>query len=304
MNMLLNVSALAALIALTGCGGSSDSDSSNGNGELSLGITDGPVENASEVVVSFTSVELQGAERKLIEFDEAKTLNLLALQGEDRSLLLDGESIASGDYQWIRLGVNESDSYIVIDDVQYPLEIPSSAQTGLKLNRGFTVGAGTTSDFTIDFDLRKSVHQEGTGDYKLRPTLRLVDNLEAENINGTVAEALIIDADCSNGDNDDIGNAVYLFSDNDSLIQDVQGNDADPVASASVVYNSTTEDYEFTIGFVPVGDYTLAFTCDASLDINTDDNTADNVDGNDIVSFSAGVNITVTAGDDVAVNIE
>lgn len=310
MNVQLKLSALATVIALSACGGGGGgSSSSNSSGELSLGITDGPVENASEVVVSFTSVELHGAEHKLIEFDEAKTLNLLALQGEDRSLLLDGESLASGDYQWIRLGVNEVDSYIVIDGVgdgdgQFPLEIPSSAQTGLKLNRGFTIGVGSTNDFTIDFDLRKSVHQEGTGGYKLRPTLRLVNNLEVNTVNGTVAEALVNNVNCSNGDNNDTGNAVYLFSGNDALIQDIQGNDADPMASAKVAYNPKTKLYEFTIGYVPVGDYTVAFTCDASLDINTEDNTADNSKGNDIVSFSTGVNVFVTTGDDLATRIK
>ncbi|MEH6910057.1 MAG: DUF4382 domain-containing protein [Oceanicoccus sp.] len=308
VNVLLKLSALATVIALSGCGGGSGGGGSTGSsvssGQLSLGITDGPVENASEVVVSFTSVELQGPERKLIEFEEAKTLNLLALQGEDRSLLLDGESLESGDYQWIRLGVNEADSYIVIDGSQYPLEIPSSAQTGLKLNRGFTIGAGSTNDFTIDFDLRKSVHQEGTGDYKLRPTLRLVDNLEVNTVNGTVAEALVIDADCNNGDNSDTGNAVYLFNGSDSFIQDIQGNDADPMTSATVAYNPSTELYEFTIGYVSVGDYTVAFTCDALLDINTEDNTADNNEDNDVVSFSAGVNLSVTTGDDRPTNIE
>ncbi len=304
MKALLNLSALAIVIALSGCGGGGSGGSSSSTGELSLGITDGPVENASEVVVSFTSVELQGAERKLIEFDEAKTLNLLALQGEDRLLLLDGETLASGDYQWIRLGVNEADSYIVIDGSQYPLEIPSSAQTGLKLNRGFTIGVGSTNDFTIDFDLRKSIHQEGTGDYKLRPTLRLVDNLEVNTINGTVAEALIIDPDCNNGPNNDTGNAVYLFNGNDTSLQDIQGNDADPMASATVVLNPDTELYAFTIGYVPVGDYTVAFTCDALLDINTEDNGADNNEGNDIVSFSTGFDVNVTTGDDLPTSIE
>lgn len=301
MNTLLKLSFLATAIALSGCGGGG---SSNSSGKLTLGITDGPVENASEVVVSFTSVEIKGAERKLIEFDEAKTLNLLTLQGEDRSLLLDGEPLASGNYQWIRLGVNEVDSYIVIDGNQYPLEIPSGAQTGLKLNRGFTIGVGSTNDFTIDFDLRKSVHQQGNGVYKLRPTLRLVDNLEVNTINGTITEALVIDAECNNGNNNDTGNAVYLFNGNDALIHDVQGNDADPMASATVVYNPQTDLYEFTIGYVQVGNYTVAFTCDALLDINTEDNSADNIEGNDVVSFSAGVNASVTIGDDLPIIIE
>ena len=191
MSNLSTLSTLAMTSVLIACSGGGDG-SNNNSGELSLGITDGPVENASAVVVSFTTVELQGPEKMLIELDPAKTINLLDYQGEDRSLLLDGEELPSGDYQWIRLGVDESYSYIEIDGGRYDLEIPSSAQTGLKMNRGFTIAAGSSTDFTIDFDLRKSVHQEGTGDYKLRPTLRLVDNLEVNTINGTVAEALVI----------------------------------------------------------------------------------------------------------------
>ena len=55
------------------------------------------------------------------------------------------------------------------------------------------VGAGSTNDFTIDFDLRKSVvHPPGQGEtYLLKPVLRLVNNLEVGTIDGTVAAALL-----------------------------------------------------------------------------------------------------------------
>lgn len=304
MNRCLNISALVLVTAIAGCGGSGGGGGNNTNGSLSLGITDGPVENATAVVVSFTSVELQGPEKKLIAFDEAKTLNLLEYQGEDRLLLLDNEQLVSGDYQWIRLGVNEADSYIEIDGIRYALEIPSSAQTGLKMNRGFTLGAGSITDFTIEFDLRKSVHQEGTGDYKLRPTLRLVDNLEVNTITGTVADSLITAVECNNGDNDDIGNVVYLYVGSDVEPQDIQGNEGDPLTSATVTYNNTAQLYEFTIGYVPTGDYTLAFTCDASNDVNTEDNSLANSAGNAEVSFSSSVNVTVTTDAEIAVVIE
>ncbi|MFT5085530.1 MAG: hypothetical protein ACI9Y1_003591 [Lentisphaeria bacterium] len=111
----------------------------------------------------------------MIVLDEPFTLDLLQYQGETRALLPDNYTLAAGEYNWMRLAVNESASYIEIDGLQYPLEIPSSAQTGLKLNRGFTIAQGTVSDFTLDFDLRKSVHQEGNGDYKLRSTVRIVN---------------------------------------------------------------------------------------------------------------------------------
>lgn len=291
MNKFFKISTAIAATTLAACSGSSSS-----TGKFTLGLTDGPVENAQAVVITFSAVELHGAESKVIEFDTPMSLDLLQLQGEARSLLLDGESFTAGDYQWVRLAVDEASSYIQIDGSQHALEIPSNAQTGLKLNRPFTIGAGSTTDFTIDFDLRKSVHQEGVGDYKLRPTLRIVDNLEVNTVSGTVAETLVTNVSCNNGDNNDIGNAVYLFSGDGATIQDLQGNSTDPLASSSVVYNLESEAYEYEIGYVPVGEYTIAFTCDASLDISTEDNS-------DVVNFSAGFPVNVTVEGDIVVDI-
>lgn len=301
MNHLFKISALSSALFLAACGGGSGGSVNNiaGYGELSLGLTDGPVENATEVVVAFTSVEVHGEESKTIEFDTVQTINLLSYQNGESILLLDEEVFEAGEYQWIRLGVDESQSYIEIEetigDVRYPLEIPSGAQTGLKLNRGFTIAVDGHANFTIDFDLRKSVHQEGTGDYKLRPTLRIVDNLQAGTISGTVADNLITNENCNNGDNDDIGNAVYLFSGHDAVIQDVQGNAGDPIASATVTYNGDTSEYEFTVGFVEAGNYTIAFTCDASIDDGLADDSA-------TMSFTLGQNVSVTADNDTSVD--
>ncbi len=285
---------IIATAFLSACG--SGSSNNNDSGELTLGLTDGPVESASAVVITFTSVELKGAESKVIELDPPMSIDLLDYQGESRTLLLENEQLTAGEYQWIRLAVDETSSYIEIDGQQHTMDIPSNAQTGLKLNNNFTIGAGSTSDFTIDFDLRKSVHQEGTGDYKLRPTLRIVDNINVNTISGTVSEALVTDIDCNNGDNNDTGNAVYLFEGSDASIQDLQGNANDPITTASVTYNFETEAYEYEIGYVPVGDYTITFTCDALLDTNDEDNS-------DSVSFSQSFPVTVTTESDIEVNI-
>jgi len=310
---LLTNSLIGALfVLLTACGGSGGGGSNNPNSptlgdndsnlppnsaSLSIGLTDGPVEEASEVVVTFTSIELQGPEKRTINFDSPKVINLLDYQGEQRILLLDDLNLASGEYQWIRLGVKEDDSYIVINGSQFPLEIPSGAQTGLKLNNGFTLATGSTNDFTIDFDLRKSVIKTGAGDYKLKPTLRLVNNLQANTIEGTVLEDLITDLDCNNGDNNDMGNTVYLFSGENATVQDLQDNDNDPLTTATVTYDELADEYQFTVGFVPLGNYTITFTCDAVLDIADEDNSAE-------VDFIGIENVTVTEGESIQVLIE
>ena len=309
MKILYPFLALALVTTLTACDGGWSDGSSNDDddisAQLSVGITDGPVENASAIVISFNAIELHGAENTIIEFDPAKTINLLDYQGTDRLLLLDNKKLTAGDYQWLRLSIVESDSYIRLNGTQrHPLVIPSSAQTGLKLNRNFTLGAGNHTDFTIDFDLRKSIHQEGTGDYTLRPTLRLVDNLDVNTITGTIAEALITDPNCNNGSNNDTGNAVYLFAGHDALIQDIQTNTNDPITSASVNYNSNSTKYEFTIGFVPIGDYSIAFTCDALLDSSIDDNSVGNTQAKDEVNFSNAVNLNVNDDNVTSVTLD
>jgi len=272
----------SSALVITGCGSSS---SGSDTGKLTLGLTDGPVENAEQVVVTFNAVELHGAENKTITFDEPKAINLLAYQGEDRIVLLDDEVLQAGNYQWIRLAVDEASSYILIDGQQHTLDIPSGAQTGLKLNRGFTLAADGSTDFAIDFDLRKSVTLSNQG-YKLRPTLRITDNLQSGTISGTVAASLIEDASCNNGDNNDQGNAVYLFSGSDAELQDIQTNAGDPLASATVVYDGEQQQYRYTLGFVPYGDYSVTFTCNSSLDNADEDNSA-------LMNFSPAVNVSL-----------
>lgn len=56
--------------------------------------------------------------------------------------------------------------------VVYPLTIPSGSESGLKLKINKSLNA-TLETIIIDFDAALSVKKEGTGDYKLRPVLRI-----------------------------------------------------------------------------------------------------------------------------------
>lgn len=286
---------IAILVPLLSACGSSSSSSTE-TGTLSLGITDGPVENASEVNVTISSIELKGAEDKVITLDPPQSFNLLDYQGDAQLVLFEDHTLVAGDYQWMRLGVDDS-SIRIGNGPLFPLEIPSADKTGLKLQRGFTIGAGSSNSFTVDFDLRKSVTL-ANGNYKLRPTLRLVDNLEAGALQGTVADNLVEDVNCiNNGPNNDMGNAVYLFTGEDATIQDLQGNAGDPLASATVTYNNDTSNYEFELGFIPAGPYTAAFTCDASIDINDDNEFASMI-------FSNSYNVSIVSKQTTTLTIE
>jgi hypothetical protein len=271
----------SALMTLAGCGGGSDSGS--GTGTLRLGITDSPVDQVSAVVVQFTGVELKPKNGPAFSRDFAtpKTIELLSLQGVDREMLLENESVPAGEYEWLRLKVNVDpdlrDSYVTLADGDCEMRIPSGGETGLKLIRGFTVGVGTVTDFTLDFDLRKSlIEPPGQASdattcdgrvFQLKPVVRMVDNLQVGAISGTIDASLLTPDSCVNSPVKP-GN-VYLFgpvaagADPASVVPDDVDGDAtdgaDPLASALV----SDLDYSYTIGFVPPGKYVVAYTCDA-----------------------------------------
>jgi hypothetical protein len=290
---------LSLVAGLAACGGGGGGGSSSaGTGTLSLGVTDGPVETADAVVVAFDAVEVKPAsgDAVTITLDGVQQINLLDYQGGERVLLVDDRELVAGAYNWIRLAVVENDSYIEVNGSRYPLTIPSGAQSGLKMNRGFTVAAGGSVDFTVDFDLRKSVVQNGVGDYKLRPTVRLLDTLQTQTLTGTVDAGLITDVNCNNGANNDQGNVVYLYAEQGATPQDIQGNADDPVITATVSFNNDSGNYEYALGFIEDGEYTLAFTCDASLDVADEDNSA-------AMNFATSKNIAVPLADGQNANL-
>lgn len=290
MNTKLKTSFIATAVAMTlmAC-----SDSDRESGTLALSVTDAPVDGAEAVVVEFTGVEIQGSgQPQSFDFDMPKSIDLLQLTGSDSVDLLPETELAAGQYQWIRLKVNANrgvtDSYIDIDGARYSLFVPSGSETGLKLIRPFVIAAGGKTDFTIDFDLRKSIvdPQDAAQDYYLVPALRIVDNLEIGHINGLVDETLVNAEGCSES------SGVYLFAGFDAELDDIDGTESDPITSTIVEMNADGF-YEYEIGFVETGEYTLAFTCEAGFDDPT---------VNDDISFGATANVTVVVNQTVTVD--
>ena len=284
---------LASPLILAGCG-SSSSSSSGDTGTVSVAVTDAPVDSATSVVVTFTGVALKpsgGSEIEIL-FDEPKQIDLLALQGSRSEGILDDYEVPAGDYNWVRLMVSAEqdgvmDSYLTDDNgAQTEIYVPSGSQRGLQLVSGFTVMAGTTTDFTIDFDLRKSLtNPNGQDGIKLNPALRLIDNAQYGTITGTIDGNLITEtcADASINDG-----AVYAFTGTDATLADTSGAETDPLTTALVSYDTGAAAYTYELGFMPVGDYTLAYTCQ---------NAEDDPEAVDEIMFNGSANVTVVSGE-------
>ena len=304
MQNLMKYSGLSLVImsamSLAACGGGSGSSSATGS--LSLAVTDAPVDLATEVVVRFTRVELQPSEgeRISIEFDEVQEVDLLSYQGEDAYWLFEDTEVPAGEYEWIRLYVERdgvadnppasnfgTTSYVRFENGdEYRLAIPSGLQTGLKLVGGFSVDSEGVTRLVIDVNLQRALVQPKSANwsdyYFLRPALRLARMDEVGHLHGTIDTAVFtVDPDCeTNG-------AVYLYSGHDQALVDVQ-DAAGPLASARVEYDGDAGQYQYRIGHLPAGGYTVALTCEAHLD---DPEAAD-----DIGFFEPATNVVIQAG--------
>ncbi len=286
---------LAVLLSACGGGGSSGG-STSATGTLNLAVTDAPVDMADAVWVEFSGVEINPANggRINITYAAPKRLNLLALTGGVAEILLDGEIVPAGQINWVRLKVNATeggdpadDSYIVIGGVPYELRIPSGSQRGLQLNRPINVPANGVATFTVDFDLRKSVHERSGNVYMLRPTLRMVDNDRDGALTGSV-DTSTISAVCTGGDKA----AVYVFDGGGVTPDDVDGNNPEPVSTASVDWENA--DYNYTVAYLEAGTYTAAFTCDAGDDDPTIDDAG--------VAFTGTTTVTIDVGQTTTLN--
>jgi hypothetical protein len=287
---LVNYMAAAGMaLLLAGCGGGGGGSSSTSGtaGALSIGITDAPVDDLYQVWVAFTRVIIQpagGGNRIVVDVTDdlgnPKMIELKSLGSGQSEMLLNEYPLPQGDYSWARLEIDPLQTYVIVNEggQHLLLDCPSCSpdQSGLKLNRPFHMDAEGWVAFTIDFDLRKSITLRQRNkpnpqdyDYKLRPTLRILDTEIASSfLYGTVTDTRMEPANPA----DPSGCAVYVYKgdvepDDICLTADVPPQDcvspgARPELEADVTLNSGTGLFEYRTGFIYPGLYTVALVCE------------------------------------------
>ena len=291
-NLPIFITLITSSALLLGCGGSSDSDSTpeqDNSVVFNLAVSDAPVDDALSVVACFNEIELKGnsnnidnnifivgetegtiAANNLCTDDSGNVvpntvgIDLLQYSGSAAISLVSDVAISVGNYTQMRLSMLPY-SYAIVDNEgtldRLPVRVPSNE---LKLD-GFTATVGNTVDFTLEFDLRKGmtdpVGQEG---WILKPRgVRLVDNNLAGHIEGSIDE-LLLTAENNCVENDAF---VYLYSGFDLIeadLADLDGSELhEPITSMNIVSEVENQGpYSYEIGYVSVGDYTLALTCE------------------------------------------
>ena len=265
---------------LAACGGDSSTDSYS---TVSFSVSDAPVDSASKVVIAFERLEFirDNGESFIVNVDEDEhgnsyqQIDLLQYQGKDSALIITEKDLPVGHYKNLIINTKEGALNYVEDNGTYALKIPSNK---LKLG-SFDVLEGGTQAFTIEFDLRQSLVERGNtpsnNGYNLKPHgITIISNNSATILKGTVALSLLSSgSNCIDGEG-----YVYLyqnhFSDNVNLLDHIDINDLDYIDATlpdpyAIPYTSTSVDPitgAYAFGFIPVGDYTVAFTCNGSED--------------------------------------
>jgi hypothetical protein len=111
--------------------------------------------------------------------------DMMTLTGGVNALIVD-TLIPAGHLSQIRLLLGENNT-IVKNGVSHPLKTPSGQQSGVKLMVNQTLEPGIAYDFTLDFDVDKSVVKAGnSGQYILNPVIRVFATVSLGVIKGTV----------------------------------------------------------------------------------------------------------------------
>ena len=227
---------LASLVAvlIAACGGSTE----EGAGTLGISLTDAPACGFDAVNVTVSSVRIRNqsgwADMRL---NPTRKINLLDLNNGALENL--GEiSLMSGHYTQLRLVLDtrqSSANSVVLTgtSIEIPLDTPSAAQSGIKLNYEFDVVADQRIDLVMDFNACKSIVKRGNGSYLLKPVIKMIP-FALNGIRGFVDTGLLA------------SNVLVTAQQNGEVVQSTA-----PKPSG-----------EFYLARLPVGDYDVVLTAD------------------------------------------
>jgi len=287
---------LPLLLSVNGCGCGFDCNDNGGDSNepalLTLGLSDAIPEALKQFVIEVDSIAFirSGADNVVIDtftipeqgLTDADTfqIDLLAYRGANQLIVLENLALDTGFY-------NEILIEILGDDINrsYAQEADDSLRevtvtNGVLSLPGISLSAGTQV-FTVEFALAQALlYQSSPGRYLLTASgIRIEHNVTAARLSGSVDRHLFNTVSpCSEKNDPEEGNRVYLYQGTgleDRQLADVYtsassvippDNAAAPFAVASLVENTFTGSWEYAFGFLPAGDYTLAFSCNTADD--------------------------------------
>jgi hypothetical protein len=256
---------LLLLFTFSACEKDDPGPSDGAMGQLSIEITDAPIDDASVegVFVTVTDLKIDG---QSIEGFQAQTIDIKAYQQGNVALLVDTE-VAAKAYSSLTLvidhetdaGGNAPGCYVLTTDgTKETLMAGTQTVTELTLNRAdFTVEEDQMTELVVDFDLRKAIKYENSTSYdfvtgsELVAALRVVAKAEAGTIEGMV----------DNWTNHADKVVVYAYKKGtfDVNTETQASGDGQLTFTNAVTSAQAKADGSFELHFLESGDYELYF---------------------------------------------
>ncbi|CAG2132010.1 hypothetical protein LMG31506_00950 [Cupriavidus yeoncheonensis] len=202
----MRIVALSGALGLAACGGGGGDDSGGGGqGTLKVSMTDAPACGFDHVFVTVNRVRVHTSANAdptasgwvNIDVSPARKIDLLSLTNGVLTSL--GQTaLPAGNYQQVRLVLDANtgggsaalaNSVVPTGGTEQSLDTPSAVQSGIKINRPFTVSSGTLTDLVLDFDACKSVVKRGNGSFGLKPVVTAVPTVVSGAVTGVVGSA-------------------------------------------------------------------------------------------------------------------
>jgi hypothetical protein len=282
--------------SLGGCGCGFDCNNGNNNNSgpafIDLGFSADAPDRFKQVVIEVDSITLvrTGGDDVTIErftIDELDVVDADTFQVDLRQYLGLNQLLVSRNleasaqsYSSVRLEILDGDvnrSFVQEeDDSLKPVNLAGSALSlpGVSLTSG-------DGKVTITFGLAQALQfRESSDDYLLAGDgVRVQDNATSASLTGRVDSALFdTEPPCDAKEDPEAGNRVYLYdatalgtneagdvftSDSEN---DIPQDTVAPFAVATLTEDTLTGNWQYALGFLPAGDYTLAFSCNAGDD--------------------------------------
>ncbi len=295
-----------SMILLTGllasCGGTSDPAAIEPAGTLTLAITDGPMEQAQEVVFHVTHVDMghaDGSVTRLELMNGPHDIDLMQLQNGMTHDLLNNAAVPAGNFEWMELGIDLQQSHFGGQSGgQHGMTM--GAGHPLRANAQFQIMNGEHVEFVMDFDLRLGIQQHEMGgmmgmQYELHEGMDLMNVADAGGLSGAI-DISLVDVNNPACDPAEGGNLAYLFDASVGQPDDLAVTDTDgfagPVATDIVELHPGVGEYRYHFGFVLAGSYRVGFSCSGEWDEEGDDDYPTDPDGQfDFHAFSGPVEV-------------
>lgn len=297
------------MLSLTGgcgCGFDCNSDDENNPARLTLGLSDSLPEDLKQVVIEVDTITFRRSDGSAVVVDsftfetedgedfvdeDSFQIDLLQHRGRNQQVVIENKEMPIGTYSEVLIKILVGDvsrSYVQLDNADDTLR-PIAVQDGVLTLPGMRLSSGT-QQFVVEFGLAQALqYQSASQTYLLSNTGVRVENAEtAASLSGQVNTSLFDTVTpCSEKSVPDTGNRVYLYQGKNLVAENLAdvftaastptapSTAIAPFAVASLIEDDNTDNWEYVFGYVPAGDYTLAFACDTATD--------DSVNFNDLV---------------------